>query len=117
MSKIGIFGKSQWSREEKSLSPQISTKHAGIESSWRLHIWLEWADWLKHDWMQEQCNPIHSVFFKKPQKLAELLSLVVQVLAISCAPLNLKVQKVEHNAKHLRGGFSSVGFSCLIFFK
>lgn len=68
MSKTGFFGKSQWSREEKSLSPQISTKHAGIESSWRLHIWLEWADWLKHDWMQEQCNPIHSVFFKKTPK-------------------------------------------------
>lgn len=66
MSKIGIFCKPPWCKEERSLSPLICTKHAGIESSWRLQIWLEWADWLKHGWMPEQCNPIHSVFLKKP---------------------------------------------------
>lgn len=77
MSEIGIFCKPQWCREERSLSPLICTMYAGIESSWGLRIWLEWADWFKHDWMQEHCNPIHSVFFKKNHLLS--FSLVVQV--------------------------------------
>lgn len=109
MSEIGIFCKPQWCREERSLSPLICTMYAGIESSWGLQIWLEWADWFKRDWMQEPCNPIHSVFFKKNQ-LAELL------FGSSCSPLNLKVQNVEGNAKPLGDGFSGLGFSYALWY-
>lgn len=102
------------SLEEESSSPIFTKAHRTwiVFETFICKLWLKWADRLNRGWMQGQHHHICPVFLRN---LAQLLSLVVeesfQFHEMPCPSMNLKVQKLEGNTKHLGGRFSGMVFS------